>query len=912
MHRPLFLDVQLRSWAAAVLLLAVAGACSDTVAPERGVAGPRGPSLSVVASSPTLETFFGPERFTRGRGAPETFTRQIPTTGFEAPFVLHVRSGDLNGANRVSSATVGLGGNIVLAPSAFSQQQSEWTLPVTLGGTAELSVSLASVPGSYLEIWVEGKRSATLFCPDGRAGAIGDLREAIAATPAGGTVLVCSGTHTVSNVLIGKPLTIEGIGPTKPILDAGGVSFSLGIFGAVGGPVRMRGLRFENGTWAEVMVQGPTDTVVIEDSDFYPGTQSPGSPLGVYAGVKTQQAAPVLIQNNTFTGGDIGVSVHQKSTGITILNNSFTNQGNAIHAGDQSSLRIEHNSFSNCDMCIGSFDANAPGSTMEILGNSIRVDFSRPTGNGIQLAVGTYRIDDNVISGSGGSRDPNNNLTWPIRYAGIAVEGRASLSGNRISGAWTGVSFGEWGTEASGSDNTISDVGAVMKVYKAISVTLHRNDFTGYANAIQYINTPGTVSLTCNWWGSASGPGTLPGNVTPSTYAPWATQPIAGTDVSCDPAAPVTAMRVCSTAINGGPMTAATFPQAYNFVAAGGTISFCAGTHTVSNASIAKPLTVTSESGAMATLDGGAASMVFFVSNGDAAGAVNLTRLRFTGGTSSNVAVGSNAGTVNVSANEFNPPRTGLDCNDFSILNIENNRFVGGNVGVNIDSRSGAPSLRGNTFENQNDASIGLHGSLPGPILVERNTFRGCGPTWCLFTELAVTAVANTVEIEIGRPTHSPLFISNSHGGTSVVTDNVIIGLGVGGTDRTSQSSYPIRSYAVHVVGAGRVERNRVTNAYSGFGATPASLTASDNVIEHTYAPFGGGGDPSTSTITATRNDLSDYMVTLNSLGVFSTVSLKCNYWGSASGPTGITGDPAWYVPFSAQPIASKPAVTCP
>jgi len=52
-------------------------------------------------------------------------------------------------------------------------------------------------------------------------------------------------------------------------------------------------------------------------------------------------------------------------------------------------------------------------------------------------------------------------------------------------------------------------------------------------------------------------------------------------------------------------MTVATFDRAYALVGPGGTISLCEGTHTVSNASIRKPLTVTSESGAVAQLHAG-------------------------------------------------------------------------------------------------------------------------------------------------------------------------------------------------------------------------------------------------------------------------------------------------------------------
>lgn len=917
----------------ALLIVGALVACRD-VAPPTGVAESARllAHTTTAVSAPSLETFYGPERFTRGKGAPETFIRQISTARFEAPFVLHIRSGDASGANRVSSATVQLDGSTLLGPSAFNQQQGEWSFPVTLGASAALSVSLASAPGSYLDIWLEGTPLVTLFCPDGHPGSVPDLQQAIdlvavngtvlvcdglhlvhqvvvnkpltlrsqnpggatlgdaepggtylvgnpiiridgvtsglvritdigiqvadqgilpsgtfdrveidgvrftgtasavkvavkiegSAVPgarvdvtnsvfsqlslgvwpvnavetnvrhstfdrfgggavdyssantattqsfghtednvftncgssgcirvlsagavtvahnrlealdqpvsslqnagaitvmpttsvsnasptivednvlishrtaslatipegwifqngisvidgnatthvvrrnsitdahtallinasveardnvisggvygfrqiaprtvvvqrndftslvssfqvpasggsyqcnwwgsasgprtppgnvatstyapwatqpiagtsvscdpaapimavrvcstaidggpmtaatfsqaynlvgAGGTISICSGTYSMSEVRIAKSLTIEGIGPTKPVIDFGGLCCGFRIDGAVGGPVRIRGLQLQHGKYQEILVQGATDSVVVEGSDFYPGTDV-GSSWGLYNGVAVGSATAVLVQGNTFNGGDVGVIVGQGSR-ATILNNSFTNQGNAIHAGDQSSLRIEHNVFSGCspNMCIGTFDANAPGSTLDIRSNSFQVDFSRPTGNVIQLSEGTYRIDNNVIAGTGGLRAPNDYLTWPIRYAGIAVQGSASLSGNRVSGAWTGLSFGQAGTIASGSDNTISNVGSVMFVYMSTSVTLHRNDFTNYGNAIQYIYQAGTVSLTCNWWGNAAGPQNVGQWAT--LYTPWATVPIANSQVTC-------------------------------------------------------------------------------------------------------------------------------------------------------------------------------------------------------------------------------------------------------------------------------------------------------------------------------------------------------------------------------------------
>ncbi len=97
--------------------------------------------------------------------------------------------------------------------------------------------------------------------------------------------------------------------------------------------------------------------------------------------------------------------------------------------------------------------------------------------------------------------------------------------------------------------------------------------------------------------------------------------------------------------------------------------------------------------------------------------------------------------------------------------------------------------------------------------------------------------------------------------------------------------------------------------------AHPATLTGADNVITHTYSPFTGGGNPSGMSLSMTRNDVLDYLVPLaNPWGAFieSGLTLKCNYWGSATGPAAVTQFASAYVPWATQPIANRPAQTCP
>ena len=84
------------------------------------------------ANQSYLITFFGPAEFVRGKGKPFIETKEFSTTGFQAPFVLHLRNGDDNGQNRVSSAHVWLNGELLFGPSDFSQQVWGYDVEVEL------------------------------------------------------------------------------------------------------------------------------------------------------------------------------------------------------------------------------------------------------------------------------------------------------------------------------------------------------------------------------------------------------------------------------------------------------------------------------------------------------------------------------------------------------------------------------------------------------------------------------------------------------------------------------------------------------------------------------------------------------------------------------------------------------------
>ena len=99
-------------------------------------------------------TIWGPEQYTRVAGLPETFVATFEHCGTSA-CQLVVVNGHADGTNRVSSANVYLNGTQILGPSDFNQQVAETVTPVVIADDNELTITLASEPGSFLTVHVE-------------------------------------------------------------------------------------------------------------------------------------------------------------------------------------------------------------------------------------------------------------------------------------------------------------------------------------------------------------------------------------------------------------------------------------------------------------------------------------------------------------------------------------------------------------------------------------------------------------------------------------------------------------------------------------------------------------------------------------------------------------------------------------
>jgi hypothetical protein len=62
------------------------------------------------------------------------------------------------------------------------------------------------------------------------------------------------------------------------------------------------------------------------------------------------------------------------------------------------------------------------------------------------------------------------------------------------------------------------------------SLATTTSDFSNFVTAIRFawlLAAPGTIDVTCNWWGTAAGPLAFAAGIPTSMYVPFATAPIA-------------------------------------------------------------------------------------------------------------------------------------------------------------------------------------------------------------------------------------------------------------------------------------------------------------------------------------------------------------------------------------------------
>ncbi len=414
------------------------------------------------------------------------------------------------------------------------------------------------------------------FCP-GDPTAESDFQTAINDAPAGGTLWICNGNFTVAGA-IGKALNVRAENPGLATLSqdpaATGTAAVLSVAGVSSGTVSVAGLNVSYTIYGIYALD--FDSLSVTGSTFTgPAPAALGPPPNLQTGVELIATAtpPVFafFDHDTFVGGNSGLAQDQPMN-IVVTNSNFHDQGmfglifstatgnqNPVPGGGPSLSRggrAEFNTFTNCGVTSGACIALEESGADTVRFNTI----SMPAGvisdgifiNRLGEIAGLTQpaiITDNVLVGHAPIGDPTNASNWGFR-GGIVENGGIVgvvdvIQRNQVNTAFMGIqmrgsSLGF--VYANAQDNQIAHTYLGIVIMQSADVlTAVRNDITDYVIPVANSQPPFTVgappvaagSLTCNWWGSASGPiGMLPGMLVAS-YTPFATAPIAKTLTVC-------------------------------------------------------------------------------------------------------------------------------------------------------------------------------------------------------------------------------------------------------------------------------------------------------------------------------------------------------------------------------------------
>lgn len=919
--------------------LLFAAGCSDIAAPARKIEAPTADAqLKVAAPIDTTRTFYGPVPFAGTAGAPTTYTNSISTIGFTAPFVLHVRNGNVDGSAPASGATVSLDGVVLLAPQDFKKNKVDYAFHITPGPATVLEVQMAGTNTGYVTVWIDGKEHAR-FCPVATGDGLGyqSLQTAIDTVTPGHTIWVCNGAHAVNEAMIGKPLTIraENAGMAtlvQPATAAAGEAI-LDVNGTAAGKDAFVDLSLQF-TQVGLHLQGTFDSVAVIRTAFGgpgstcvpgPGAQS----IGLVADATTIATAHVGVHRSSFSNSCDGL-VSNQPVDFDTYNSTFFNTGSfgliyfSATGQDKSPTgvpmmrtgRVIGNTFTNCGTgaCIAEEDVGVDTiSQNHLIMTSGHVTDGIFLNRALEPTAAVTRpaiVTNNVIEGRSLTGVDTTLASWA--YTGGIVESQSFpgttdvIQGNRIADAYAGISA-RINSILTVSDNTIDSTYVPVFIANGVQIVANRNDFSNYTYpvgggvltqtppAIPIVPALPPASFTCSWWGGAGGPVNMLPGVLLAVYAPYSTVRIAGKpSVTCDPNAIAMTVRACAKTNGSGIPTMPSIPAAYAAVPSGGTVLVCDGSY-VTPLLIQKPVTITAEGPGMPTIDAGGYDVIFSVGH-VATGPVTISKLRFTGGVSGQVILNASSttkdgATTNITNNEFHPPHDqqvgGQDWGiylinqDSGTVNIGSNVFIGGDDGISTAATPGAVvNITGNTFTGQSFSAVAVANTDVNAMFnLANNNFTDCSTNnACVTSSSRLSVVNNSFTAHIGRPVLNAVNITIQNGDLtpSTITNNTVVGIGHHSTDRTAATTYPFQGTAISVTsGIANVSGNNIANAYQGFGGQDgATITAADNVVQTTYAPVAGGGIGAVR-LNANWNDFSDYFVGIGDAGALNVGALN-------------------------------------
>ena len=474
-------------------------------------------------------------------------------------------------ANTGSANAANVGSSIILATdSALTNAVAQVSAPAvtvvsaassTPGGAVSLAVPQATPAGHYyLGVRIDPSNSVpesdetdnhvsvritvtdpyTLYCPTGGFGAYATMQDAIDHTLPGGTVAVCSGTHTVTDTIrVDKAITIRSLHPDGATFQDGYAgSFSQGaalmflVDGIAQGTVRFADINMSVRGKA-ILARGTYDRLVL-DSVSMDGRDS-ATAIALQAYESTVSNNRIEVAHSDFTGLMLGIWPTGQAQ-VDVHHSHFANfaGGAVIYSFNGATLSqpygtVSNNTFENC----------SPGGCIRILqGGGVRVahnTFSQTAGQVMTGAVAMLTtssnlprspviVEDNVVV----SQVILTAASPQYRFAsGIMINDTSTtvthvVRRNQVTDARAGIVFA---ASVEAHDNTIFGGQYAFQHTSNRASTVIRNDFTGQSGSFTS-NSAGS-NYRCNWWGSTAGPTSPPTSVSSGTWQPVATQPIA-------------------------------------------------------------------------------------------------------------------------------------------------------------------------------------------------------------------------------------------------------------------------------------------------------------------------------------------------------------------------------------------------
>lgn len=318
------------------------------------------------------------------------------------------------------------------------------------------------------------------------------IQYAVSVAVSGATINVAAGTYHES-ITINKPLTIEGAGPNSTILDG------------------------NSATENYYMVSIEANDVTVENlaitNPLYTGTADASGITTYNAGRKSNlHITNVKIHNigtltRPVTSGTYGINSGPVN-GLEIDNSEIYNIGD----GDATSEAVGILTWGN-DTSDTAYNINFHDNNIHDITNSVASSGFRTAGYSTNVIMnhntftGPFKTGGIVTSSgmNGLATITNNTVTGASAY-GILLKSpfAQTLTGNTVSGATVGIQVNDTAT---------------------VATTINRNSISGNTMGLNNSST-NLVNATCNWWGSASGPGpvgpgsgdTVSANV---NFTPW-------------------------------------------------------------------------------------------------------------------------------------------------------------------------------------------------------------------------------------------------------------------------------------------------------------------------------------------------------------------------------------------------------